>query len=120
MKPIVTLPEARKYFQRLVKSKKVRIFQHCTLLQDVLVVLATQKSVPLVKQMLWGEFNEVMNYAQSEKLPWLEKNLNRDGWIDLNEYVVFQGVNCALAGILTTVATLPWQMELSTLIKKSE
>jgi hypothetical protein len=120
MKPVVTLPSARKYFQSLVLKKKVKLSHHYTLMQDALIVLASPISSPLLKQLFWGEFNDAIEYAQSEKLPWLKKNLNRDGWIDLDEDVVFQGVNCALAGILTTVATLPWQMELSTLMRIRE
>jgi hypothetical protein len=117
MKPIETLPEARKYFQSLVLKKKVKLSHHYILMQDALIVLAKPTSSPLLKQLFRGEFNDAIEYAQSEKLPWLEKSLDRNNEIGLSEYTVFQGVNCALAGILTIVATLPWQMELSTLMK---
>jgi hypothetical protein len=120
MKPVVTLPEARKYFQALVLKKKVKLSHHYTLIQDALIVLAKPISSPLLKQLLWGEFRDVIEYAESENLPWLEINFERNNEIGLSENTVFQGVNCALAGILTTVATLPWQIELSALMSKSE
>jgi len=120
MKPVVTLPEARKYFQSLVCKKKVKLAHHYTLIQDALIVLAQPSSSPLLKQLFWGEFNDAIEYAELEKLSWLEKSFEKNNRIDLSEDTVFQGVNCAIAGILTTVATLPWQMELSTLMLKSE
>jgi len=81
MKPVVTLPEARKYFQNLVLKKKVKLSHHYTLMQDALIVLASPTSSPLLKQLFWGEFNDAIEYAQSEKLPWLEKNLDRNNGI---------------------------------------
>jgi hypothetical protein len=117
IKPLVTLPEARKYFRSLVAKNRVKLPQHYRLIQDVLEVLAAKTSEPLLRQLLWGEFNDVMVYASEQKLPWLATNLNSDGWIDLDDQVLFQAINCALAGILTTVATLPWFMQLEKLVQ---
>ena len=66
----------------------------------------------LLKQLLWGEFNDAIVSAQESQSPWLMKNLNADGWIDLSEELLFQSINRAMAGILTIVATLPWQIQL--------
>ena len=81
-------------------------------MKEALTVLGSPTKAQLLKQLLWGELNEVMISAESEKSPWLMKNLNADGWIDLDEELLFQSVNRAMAGILTIVATLPWSMHL--------
>ena len=111
MEPTIALPEARKYFQKQVEAGKLQLSVHCVLVKEALTVLGREGKRELLKQLLWGEFNEVMISAQSERSPWLMKNLNPDGWIDMSEELLFQSINRAMAGILTIVATLPWQMQ---------
>ncbi len=112
MEPTIALPEARKYFQKQVKAGQIQLPTHYILVKEALTVLGGKGKRELLKQLLWGELNEVMISAQSEKTPWLMKNLNPDGWIDIDEELLFQSVNRAMAGILTIVATLPWSMQL--------
>ncbi|MDJ0901610.1 MAG: hypothetical protein QNJ55_22665 [Xenococcus sp. MO_188.B8] len=45
----------------------------------------------------------------------MRPHLDPDGWIDLTEEVLFQGANRALAGLLTLLITLPWEIQLRTL-----
>ena len=115
MSPIIPLPSARKYFRELVQSSKIELSQHYILLQDVFTVLATQSVSSLLQQLLLYEFNDVLLDAIEERAVWLSPHLDEDGWIDLTEEVVFQGANRALAGLLTLLITLPWEIQLRTL-----
>lgn len=112
MEPTVALPEARKYFQQQVEAGKIELSIHQILIKEALIVLVSKTKASLLKQLLWGEFNEVVNSAQQEQASWLMKNVNADGWIDLSDELLFQSVNRVIVGILTIVATLPWSMHL--------
>lgn len=116
MNPIIALPEARKYFRRLVNSSQIHLSTHYILLQDVLTVMATESSFPLLQQLFLNEFNDAMSDATEEQPPWLTPHLHPSGWIDLTDEVLFQGANRALAGVLTLLLTLPWEMQLKTLV----
>lgn len=115
MSPVIPLPSARKYFRDLVQSSKIEPSQHYILLQDVFTVLATQSASSLLQQLLLHEFNDVLLDAIEERAVWLSPYQDEDGWIDLTEEVVFQGANRALAGLLTLLITLPWEIQLKTL-----
>lgn len=112
LEPIITLPSARKYLQKQVKTQKIPLSTHYILVKEALIVLGKKTQAPLLKQLLWGELNEVILSAQEERPSWLTKNTDTDGWLDLSEEVVFQSINRAMAGILTILATLPWSMQL--------
>lgn len=116
MEPIIALPLARKYFQEKVHQRKIELSTHQILVKEVLLVLGQESQRGLVKQLLRGEFNEVIDSAQEEQKLWLTKNLNADGWINVNKELLFQAVNTAMAGILTMVATLPWQIQLNLIL----
>ena len=118
MTPIIPLPSARKYFRGLVASSKIQLPQHYIWLRDVLTVLATESARPLLQQLLLNEFNDAINDAISERAPWLTPHLYPDGWLDLTEEVGFIGANRALAGLLTLLVTLPWEIQLKTLLAK--
>ncbi len=120
MTPIIPLPSARKYFRGLVASSKIQLSQHYILLRDVLTVLATESARPLLQQLLLSEFNDAIKDAISERAPWLTPHLHPDGWLDLTEEVGFQGANRALAGLLTLLVTLPWEIQLKTLLAKRD
>ena len=119
MKPVVPLPEARKYFRRLLDDRRINLSTHYILLTDVLTVLADKKANPLVKQLLLAEFNDVILDATTEQLPWIVHNTTEDGWIDLTEEVWFQAGNRALLGLLTLLITLPWEMRLRAFIRSA-
>lgn len=112
VEPKITLPLARECFRKQVESREIELSVHHILVKDALIVLSREASSSLLEQLLKEEINEVIVSAQEEKSLWLTRNRNRDGWINLNEEVVFQSVNQAMAGILTIVATLPWSMQL--------
>ncbi|NJK58716.1 MAG: hypothetical protein HC939_23430 [Pleurocapsa sp. SU_5_0] len=112
VEPTIALPLARKYLQRQVEAQKIQLPTHYRLVKEALTVLGNKSKTPLLKQLLWGELNEVFVSAQESEEFWLIKNINSDGWIDLDEEIVFQSVNRAMAGILTMVATVPWSMHL--------
>ena len=116
MKPVVPLPEARKYFRRLLDDRQISLLTHYILLTDVLNVLADKKAKPLVKQLLLAEFNDVILDATTEQLAWIVHNTSQDGWLNLTEEALFQGGNRALLGLLTLLITLPWEMKLRTLV----
>ena len=118
MTPIIPLSSARKYFRGLVASSKIQLPQHYILLRDVLTVLATESARPLLQQLLLNEFNDAINDAISEGAPWLTPHLQPDGWLDLTEEVWFIGANRALSGLLTLLVTLPWEIQLKTLLAK--
>lgn len=112
VEPTIALPLARKYFQRQVRSRKIELSTHYILVKEALIVLGSKTTEPLLEKLLWGEVNEVIISAQEEKLSWLMKNLNTDGWIDMSEELIFQTMNRAIVGILTVIGTLPWSMQL--------
>lgn len=120
VEPKIALPLARKYFQRQVESRKIELSTHHVLVKEALTVLGRETLSALLEQLLWGEFNEVITSAKEEKSAWLMKNINTDGWINLNEEVVFQSVNQAITGILTMVVTLPWSMQLRLTANQNE
>ena len=82
-------------------------------------VLATEEAWTLLKQLLLNEFNDVILFTTEEQPAWLYQNTHPDGWIDLTEEVVFQGGNRALLGLLTLLVTLPWEIQLKTLVRES-
>ena len=90
------------------------------MVKEALTVLGRETLSPLLEQLLWGEFNEVIVSAKEEGSTWLMRNINTDGWINLNEEVVFQSVNQAITGILTMVVTLPWSMQLKLIANESK
>lgn len=112
IEPKMTLPLARKYLQRQVEAQKIQLPTHYRLVKEALTVLGDKSKASLLKQLLWGELNEVFVSAQESEEFWLTNNLNADGWIDVDEELLFQAVNTAMAGILTMIATLPWQVQL--------
>ena len=114
MSPTIALPEARKYFQKQLLAGQIQLPTHYILVKEALTVLGGEGQRELLKQLLWGEFNDAIVSAQESQSPWLMKNLNADGWIDLSEELLFQSINRAMAGILTIVATLPWQIQQQT------
>ena len=67
MEPIIALPLARKYFQEKVKQRKIQLSTHQILVKEALMVLGQKNQRGLLKQLLWGEFNEVIDSAQEEK-----------------------------------------------------
>ena len=75
---------------------------------------------PVLQQLLLNEFNDAINDAISERAPWLTPHLYPDGWLDLTEEVGFIGANRALSGLLTLLVTLPWEIQLKTLLAKRE
>jgi hypothetical protein len=119
MRPVVPLPEARKYFRRLLDDRQINLSTHYILLTDVLSVLADKKASPLVKQLLLAEFNDVILDATTEQVDWMVHNTSDDGWLNLTEEVLFQGGNRALLGLLTLLITLPWEMKLRTLMRST-
>ncbi len=119
MEPVIPLPEARNYFRGLLESQQIHLAQHYILLKDVLSVLATEEAGTLLKQLLLNEFNDVIVAAKEEQPAWLSQNTHPDDWIDLTEEVVFQGGNRALLGLLTLLVTLPWEIQLKTLVRES-
>lgn len=119
MKPVVPLPEARKYFRRLLDDRQISLSTHYILLTDVLGVLADKKASLLVKQLLLAEFNDVILDATTEQAAWIVCNTSDDGWLNLTEEVLFQGGNRALLGLLTLLITLPWEMKLRKLISSA-
>ena len=118
--PKIALPLARKYFRRQVESRKIELSTHHVLVKEALTVLGRETLSPLLEQLLWGEFNEVIVSAKEEGSAWLMRNINTDGWINLNEEVVFQSVNQAITGILTMVVTLSWSMQLKLIANESK
>ena len=112
MVPIIALPQARKYFQQQVEARKIELPTHYVLVKEALTVLSTPTKATLLKQLLRGEFNYVVLSAQDEQASWLVKNINPDGWIDVDDELLFQSVNRAIVGILTLIATLPWSMQI--------
>ncbi len=119
MDPVIPLPEARNYFRGLLESQQIQLAQHYILLKDVLTVIATEEAWTLLKQLLLNEFNDVIVAATEEQPAWIYQNTHPDDWIDLTEEVVFQGGNRALLGLLTLLVTLPWEIQLKTLVRES-
>lgn len=116
MEPIITLPQARSYFHRLLSSGQILLPQHDNLLLDVLTVFAQDSSFSLLQRLLLTEFNDVIVYALQDRPAWISPYVHPDDWVDLTDDVLFQAGNCALLGILTLIITLPWEHQLKRIL----
>lgn len=119
MEPIIALPQARSYFLKLLAKRQVSFPLHYDLVIDVLTVLSTPSAETLLKRLILHEFNDFMDYAQSQRPDWIANSLTDDGWIDLNQDVMFQAANSTFVGLLTLIVTLPWENQLSMIEQES-
>ncbi|MDJ0742786.1 MAG: hypothetical protein QNJ32_05420 [Xenococcaceae cyanobacterium MO_167.B27] len=118
--PIIPLPEARNYFRRLLRTRKIKLHEHKILLHDVLKVLSTKKAIPVLQELLTMEFLDVTNYAISEKEPWITKNIREDGGIELTEELMLINGSRAILGVLTLIISLPWDLKLLKLLRQQK
>ena len=113
--PVIAVPLARQKFRTLLLNHKINLKQHQLLISDVLAYLASTSSYDIVKTILRHEFIEAIDSLLATRQDWVLPYIKDDDEIELNDKVIKNLINYAIAGFLTLIATLEWEKELQIL-----